>query len=210
MDHSTYHAYIFKISNERIFKLDKKEFLEEPIRAHRCQLIDSDHEQRKKLEKYFELIKSSSFDSNCLDSLSSSYIAMDNVEIQIRCVSKAHTTVHQMTSLKNTQYTISVLEWRKIRQSFPGSPFQCIANQTNSHPLAQAKITVPKMQLEPQESDSMVNISLANTTYDTTMNDTRKPNVPKIHVEKNLSTLNANDVSIASSNINNLNAECKF
>lgn len=218
----------FKISNERIYMLEKKEFLEEPIRAHRCQLIDSDLEQRKKLEKYFELMKSTSFDlknsSTYGDSLqSSSYIAIDNVEIQIKCESKAKTTIHQMTSLKNSQYTISVLEWRKIRQSFPVSPFAANmnANQISNHQTA-AKITIPKMQLEPTaDSDSMVSISLANTSYDdTTINETKKPmcngtatehlmNPPKIKVEKNISSLTANDVSIASSNINDLKEECK-
>lgn len=196
--------------------LDKKEFLEEPIRAHRCQLIDSDPEQRKKLEKYFELMKSTSFDlknnSTYGDSLQSSYIAIDNVEIQIKCLSKAKTTIHQMTSLKNSHYTISVLEWRKIRQSFPVSPFSINTNQTNSHGMSQAKITIPKLQLEPSDSDSMVSISLANTSYDdTTMNETKKPMsngttehlmVPeKTNMGKNISSLTANDVSIASSNI---------
>ena len=45
---------------DRLFKLEKNEFLEEEIYAHRCQLIE-EAEQRIKFERYLNLMKSDSF-----------------------------------------------------------------------------------------------------------------------------------------------------
>ncbi len=45
-----------QVSLDRLFKLEKKEFLEEPVFAHRCQLKEEE-EQRDKFEKYLNQIK---------------------------------------------------------------------------------------------------------------------------------------------------------
>jgi len=49
-----------QVSPNRLFRLEKKEFLEEAVYAHRCQLIE-EAEQRVKFEKYLNLMKSDSF-----------------------------------------------------------------------------------------------------------------------------------------------------
>jgi hypothetical protein len=124
-----------QVAFDRIFKLDKKEYFEEPIYAHRCQLVD-DVQQRAKFEKYLELLKgsihpakeiASSFNSE-QNSLNSSHIAMENIEIQVVCMSKTCSVFNQMTSLQNYQYTINVVDFKRLRTSFPVSPFSNISN----------------------------------------------------------------------------------
>lgn len=212
---------LFKVTVDRLFRIEKKEFLDEPISVHRCQLIEGAAE-RNNFEKYLNLIKSDSFSaakntSQHDNSLNSSHIAMENIEIKIRILSKAQTNLQPMTYLKNTQYTIDVLDFKRIRTSFPVSPFQNIGNQsirTSQKLLAPRKII---------DQESMVSLSLTNSTFNLTVEETRKhilmfndstermlcaQNQPRMALKKDFANLSPNDVfSVASSNIKHLNSE---
>ena len=111
---------------QRVYKLDVPEFLNEPTYVHRCKLVD-DPVQRETLEKYLDLLKSSpskndrdanedNFDRD--DSLNSSHISIDNIEIDIDCVSKDLVEMRPANSVSNFQYTIKVIDYKRIKSGY--------------------------------------------------------------------------------------------
>lgn len=145
------HCRTVQVANDRIFKLQEKQFIDEPTYAHRCQLVD-EFQQRAKFEKYLDLLKGSvqtnfqtskDFNSSAEhqqnnENLNSSHISMENIEIQITCLSKTCSQLNQMTNLQNDQYTISVVDFKRIRQTLPVSPFTNIGN-TNK-PMSKIRV----------------------------------------------------------------------
>ena len=224
-----------QVKNERVYQLDNKSFLNEPIYAHRCQLLDSS-QQRDKFEKYLDLLKSDinstglGVKSGKDESFNSSHISMENIEIQIVCLNKKRTELNQLTSLKNNQYTVNVVDFKRLRQTFPNSPFQNLVNQQS---LGQNLLKPRQITLDTQQTtttttvvtrttsvDSMVSLSLTNSsmgttvyekknaTFDETTENILSSNQPRTALSKDFNSVSSNDVfSYASSNIKNLNTE---
>jgi hypothetical protein len=101
--------------------------------VHRCKLVD-DPVQRETLEKYLELLKSSpskndrddnedNFDRD--DSLNSSHISIDNIEIDIDCVSKDLAEMRPANSVSNFQYTIKVIDYKRIKSGYSNNKSDC-------------------------------------------------------------------------------------
>jgi len=117
---------------------------------------------------------------------------MENIEILIEIRTKTQTPLQPLTSLKNTQYTIDVLDFKRIRTSFPSSPFQNIANQSIK---TSQRLLDPKLIASSQQ-DSMVSLSLTSSLV---FNDT---------AENMLCSGNAARIALKpESNIKNLNSQ---
>jgi hypothetical protein len=109
-----------------LYKLENEEFLNEPTYVHRCQLVD-DQVQRETLQKYLDLIKSgpSKNDSDDMDdgydrdeNLNTSHILIENIEIDINCLSKELTKINPKYDLMSYQYTIKVVDFKRIKSGF--------------------------------------------------------------------------------------------
>ena len=116
---------LLSVGFDRVFKLELEEFLNEPTYVHRCKLVD-DPIQRDTLEKYLDLLKSSptknekyDLDGNCDsdDSLNSSHISIDTIEIDIDCLAKELTQIAPDNELFNIQYTIKVVDYKRIKSN---------------------------------------------------------------------------------------------
>ena len=131
------------VGTERLYKLEAEEFLNEPTYVHRCQLID-DTVQRDILQKYIDLIKNiatkndsdeidDEFDKD--DSLNSSLISLENIEIDVHCSRKELTKINPKFEQTNYQYTVSVVDFKRIKGGVStkrsiAESFQC--DQSNS------------------------------------------------------------------------------
>lgn len=137
-----------------------------------------DLQQRAKFEKYLDLLKGSihpekevhysssattttsiTTDYHSLN-INSSHIAMENIEIQVMCVSKAMTLLNQMTALQNDQYTIKIVDYKRLRTSFPVSPFSNISNSCGK--TASGRLRVNSLQsitLSPLSTNNLVSPS---------------------------------------------------
>lgn len=180
---------LVQISMDRIFKIEKKEFLDEPIYTSRCQLVD-DEQQRAKFEKYLDLIKGSisplpkENSSSQQDHLNSSHIAMENIEIQIICLSKQLTQISPMSTLQNDQYTINVVEIKRIKTSFPVSPFTNIANgskvvsklRTNASIGGLSPLNVNNLSVENKKYNDDNTLNLKNMIDFNNISTTSIPN----------------------------------
>jgi len=128
---------------------------------------------------------------------------MENIEILIEIRTKTQTPLQPLTSLKNTQYTIDVLDFKRIRTSFPSSPFQNIANQSIK---TSQRLLDPKLIASSQQ-DSMVSLSLTSSLVfnDTAENMLCSGNAARIALKPEYSPTDV--FSVASSNIKNLNSQ---
>lgn len=220
------HCRSAQVTNDRVFKIENINFLTEPVYAHRGKLIE-DSEQRLNFEKYLDLLKTDmilptplSMKTTQNENLNSSHIAMENIEIEIICLNSSLTPLNQMTNLRSNHYTIKIVDYRRIRQTFPISPFQNISNQ--SMKTTQQKISLKtKHMTHLQVQDSMVSLSLTNSSFGTTLDETKNPpsfmlndttenilcaeSQPRLMLKKDIRSLSPNDVYSVASNIKNLN-----
>ena len=220
------HCRTAQVTNDRVFKIENINFLTEPVYAHRGKLIE-DSEQRLNFEKYLDLLKTDmllptplSMKTTQNENLNSSHIAMENIEIEIICLSSSLTPLTQMTVLRSNHYTIKIVDYRRIRQTFPISPFQNISNQ--SMKTTQQKISLKTKHITNLQQDSMVSLSLTSSSFGTTLDDTKNPpsfmlndtaeNIlcadggqPRLMLKKDIRNLSTNEVYSVASNIKNLN-----
>ena len=131
------------MTNDRVYQLTYPAFLHEPATVNRCQLVD-DVEQKNKFEKYQSLINvpqtpltppAAENSQGGGGDPNSSYISLDNIEIQIKCVERRKTPLNQMTKIENQQYVVEIVDMRRIKCSFPQSPILKVQSNSSNTPL---------------------------------------------------------------------------
>jgi len=128
---------------------------------------------------------------------------MENIELLIEICTKAYTPIQPLTILKNTQYTIDVLEFKRIKTLIPSLPFQNIANESIK---TTQRLTDPK-QIASSMQDSIVSLTPTNSLVlnETAENMLCSGNTARIALKTNYSPTDV--FSVASSNIKNFNLQ---
>lgn len=122
------------VGNDRLYRIECEEFLNEPSYVHRC-FLQEEQEQLRRFSKYIDMLKSNQNDSS----------GLDNLEILIECLDRVMTPLHVQSNIENYQYEIKVIDVKRVSQSsVPQSP-NCMLNNS-------AKISLCHKQVKYSQS----------------------------------------------------------
>ena len=178
---------------DRLFKLEKEEFLNEPTYVHRCQLVD-EQGQRDSFEKYLDLLKSNTSlnDSDEINE-SKSHISIDNIEINIACIKREMTPLKIKYNPENYQYTVRVNDYKRIKPALNTSK---LADRSSLQPNRDSSYNSSVIQI--LNKDRVFNESAENTLCDNGLHD-NFPNKQQYYF--NNSVVSTSIVSYGSSSI---------
>ena len=106
------------VGNDRLYRIDNDQFLNEPSYVHRC-FLQEEQEQLRRFSKYIDIIKTNRNDSS----------GLDNLEILIECMQRVMTRLHVQSNIENYQYEVRVLEVKRVKSCVPQSP-NCMLNNS--------------------------------------------------------------------------------
>jgi hypothetical protein len=161
---------VLQMRVDRLFKLEKEEFLNEPTYVHRCQLVD-EHGQRGSFEKYLDLLKcNTSLNDNDEVNDSKSHISIDNIEITIACIKREMTPLMIKYSPENYQYTVRVNDYKRISPAPPLNASK-LANNSSLQLNGGADASYNSSAIQILNTDRVFNESTENTLCDNGLHD---------------------------------------